>query len=59
MSNVNIDSVFSEHVLKAIKGIRKSKLRPDNRIILDYVTKHFATNVDASLIDTTSDFTKP
>ena len=53
MSNVNIDSVFSEHLLKAIQGIRKSKLRPDNHTILDYVTKHFATNANASLIDTT------
>ena len=53
MSNVNIDSVFSEHVSKAIQGIRKSKLRPDNHTILEYVTKHFATNADASLIDTT------
>ena len=53
MSNVNIDSVFSEHVLKAIQSIRKSKLRPDNDTILDYVTKHFETNGGASLIDTT------
>ena len=53
MSNVNIDSVFNEHVLKAIQGIRKTKLHPNNHAIFDYVTKYFATNVDASLIDTT------
>ena len=51
MPNVNIDSVFSKYVLKAIQGVRKSKLRPDNHTILDYVTKNFATNVDVSLID--------
>ena len=53
MSDVNIGSVFSEHVSKAIQGIRKSKLRPANHTILEYVTKHFATNADASLIDAT------
>ena len=53
MSNVNIDRVFSEYVLTAIQGIRNSKLRPDNHIIFDYVTKNFTTNADASLIDTT------
>ena len=53
MSYVNIDNVFSEHVLKAIQSIRKSKLRPDNHTILAYVTKYFATNAGASLIDTT------
>ena len=52
MSNANIDSVFSEYVLKAIQGIRNSKRRPDNHIIFDYVTKIFAANADASLIDT-------
>ena len=52
MSNANIDSVFSEYVLKAIQVIRNSKLRPDNHIIFDYVTKSFAANADASLIDT-------
>ena len=54
MLNVNIDSVFSEYVSKAIQGIRNGKLRSDNHIIFDYVTKNFATNADASLIDTTS-----
>ena len=29
------------------------KLHPDNHTIFDYVTKYFATNADASLIDTT------
>ena len=53
MSNVNIDSVFSEYVLKAIQGIRTNKLRPDHHTIFDYVTKNIATKVDASLIDTT------
>ena len=53
MSNVNIDNVFSEYVLKAIQGIRNNKLRPDNYTIFDYVIKNFATNADASLIDTT------
>ena len=58
MSNINIDSVFSEYVLKAIQEIAiarnsNSKLRPDNHTIFDYVTKNYATNVDASLIDTT------
>ena len=53
MANVNVDSDFSEHVLKAIQGIRKTNLRPDKHTIFDYVTKYFATNVDASLIDTT------
>ena len=52
MSNVNIDSVFSEYVLKAIQGIRNRKLHPDNHTIFDYVTKSFAANADASLIDT-------
>ena len=53
MSNVNIESVFSEYVLKAIQGIRNSKLRPNNHTTFDYITKTFATNADASLIDTT------
>ena len=53
MSNVNIDSVFSEYVLKAIQDIRNSELRPGNHTIFDYVTKHFATKADESLIDTT------
>ena len=53
MSNVNTDSVFSEHVLKAIQGIRNSKLLPDNHIIFNYVTKNFGSNADASLIDAT------
>ena len=53
MSNVNIESVFSEYVLKAIQGIRNSKLRPNNHAIFDYITKTFATNADASLTDTT------
>ena len=53
MSDVNIDNVFSKYVLKAFQGIRNSKLRPDNHIISDHVTKNFATNADASLIDTT------
>ena len=50
MPNANIDSAFSEYVLKAIQGIRNSKLRPVNHTIFNYVTKHFATNADASLI---------
>ena len=54
MSNVNIDNVFSEYVLKAIQGINIiSKLRPDNHIIFYYVVKNFATDVDTSLIDAT------
>ena len=57
MSDVSIDSVFSEYVLKAIQG--NSKLRPENHTIFDYVTKNFATNADISLIDTTiQTFTK-
>ena len=52
MSNVNIDNDFSEYVLKAFQGIRNSKLRPGNHPIFDYVTKNFATNVDACLTDT-------
>ena len=47
MSNVNIDSVFS--VLKAIQGIRNSKLRQDSHTIFNYVTKNFATNADTLL----------
>ena len=39
--------------MNIIQGIRYSKLRPDNHTIFDYVTKNFATNADASLIDTT------
>ena len=50
MSNVNTDSVFSEHVLKAIQSTRNSKLLPEYHIIFDYVTKNFGTNADASLI---------
>ena len=32
--NVNTDKVFSEYVLKAMQGIRKSKLPPDNCTVL-------------------------
>ena len=46
MANVNIDSVFSEYLLKAIQGIKNSKLRPDNHTIFDYATKDFATNAN-------------
>ena len=53
MSNFNIDSVFSEYVLKASQGIRNGKLLLDNHTIFEYVTKNFATSADASLIDTT------
>ena len=53
MSNFNVDSVFSEYVLKASQGIRNSKLLLDNHTIFEYVTKNFATSADASLIDTT------
>ena len=34
MSNVNIDNACSEYVLKAIQGIRNSKLCLDNHTIL-------------------------
>ena len=53
MSNVNIESVFSEYALKSIQGIRNSKLRQDSHTIFDYVTKNFATNANVSLNDTT------
>ena len=53
MSNINIDNVFSKYVLKVIQNMRNSKLRPDNHTIFEYVTKNFATNTDASLIDKT------
>ena len=55
MPDVNTDSVFSEYVVKTIQGIRNSKLRPENHeliiTIFDYVTKNFATNAGAFLID--------
>ena len=51
MSNVNTDSAFSEYVLKAIEGVRNIKLRLDNHKNFHSVTKNFATNADASLID--------
>ena len=50
--NVNVENVFSEHVLKAIQSIRNSRQRLDNHTIFGYVTKNFATNAHASLIDT-------
>ena len=49
--NVNIENVFSEHVLKAIQSIINSRQRLDNHTIFGYVTKNFETNADASLID--------
>ena len=50
--NVNVENVFSKHVLKAIQSIRNSRQRLDNHTIFGYVTKNFATNAHASLIDT-------
>ena len=52
MPKFNIDSVFSEYVLKAIQVTRNSILHPDNHTIFDCVTKNFASNTDAFLIDT-------
>ena len=52
MSNVNTNNDFSEYVLKAIQGINSSKLCPGNHTIFNYANKNFATNADASLIDT-------
>ena len=58
ISNVNVDNVFSEHVLKAIQDIRNNKLRPDSHTIFDYVTKHLATNPGPLFRHNYSDFTK-
>ena len=54
--NVNTDRVFSEYVLKAMQGIRKSKLTTPRQLYrFDHVTKNLKTNAEASFIDTTNE----
>ena len=49
----NDNNKLNEYVLKAISCIRDKKQRPDSESILSYITNNFATNIDASTVDTT------